>query len=298
MREPVQTKAQLHLELFRITPADLSTIRTVGAEMISGLETLKDRFYEWLKTQPEFELFLSDPVTLERVETAQVEYWAQFIAGVVNDEYIASRERIGQTHARIGLSLRIYHAAMNTFLSLLFRMVDETSFQEDTKAQAKVAIAKLSHMDMAIASETIAIVMNERVAAQNRMLLELSTPVAQIWRGILLLPVVGMIDSKRAQEITTAVLNKIAETEARIFILDISGVAVVDTAVANHLVKITKSTRMMGCESTISGVSPAIARTIVDLGIDVGGIETIATLRGALASAFERLKISTDSPHR
>jgi rsbT co-antagonist protein RsbR len=298
MQEPFQTKAQQHLDLFRVTAADLSVIQMVGAEMLSALGTLKDWFYDWLRTQPEFELFLSDPVTLERVKAAQVGYWAEFIAGQVDDDYIESRVRIGQTHARIGLSLRIYSAAMNTFVSYLFRMVDDTSFDEDVKAHAKEAISKLSHMDMAIASETIATVMNERVAAQNRMLMELSTPVAQIWRGILLLPVVGMIDSKRAQDIMTAVLNKIAETEARVFILDISGVGIVDTAVANHLIKITRSTRMMGCESTISGVSPAVARTIVDLGIDVSGIQTIATLRGALANAFEHLQISTESSNR
>jgi rsbT co-antagonist protein RsbR len=119
--------------------------------------------------------------------------------------------------------------------------------------------------------------------------MEMSTPVTEIWSGILLLPLVGIIDSKRAQDIMNAALSKIAETHARIFILDISGVGVVDTAVANHLVKITKATRLMGCESTVSGVSPAIAQTIVELGIDVGTMMTTATMRDALADAFGTL---------
>ena len=130
---------------------------------------------------------------------------------------------------------------------------------------------------------------NETIAAQSKALMEMSTPVTQIWNGILLLPVVGIIDSKRAQDIMNATLKKISETQARSFILDISGVAVVDTAVANHLIKITKATRLMGCESTISGVSPAIAQTIVDLGIDVGKIKTTANMKAALAGAFEKL---------
>ena len=82
-----------------------------------------------------------------------------------------------------------------------------------------------------------------------------------------------------------ATLGKIADTQARVFILDISGVGVVDTAVANHLIKITRATKLMGCETTISGVSPAIAQTIVDLGIDVGEVKTTATMRDALADA-------------
>ena len=84
-------------------------------------------------------------------------------------------------------------------------------------------------------------------------------------------------------------LEKIAESQARIFILDISGVGVVDTAVANHLIKISRATRLMGCECVISGVSPSIAQTIVDLGIDVGDVKTTSTMKDALATAFKQL---------
>ncbi len=119
--------------------------------------------------------------------------------------------------------------------------------------------------------------------------MEMSTPVTAIWDGILTLPVVGIIDSKRAQDIMNAMLAKISETRAGLIILDISGVAVVDTAVANHLIKITKATKLMGCECTISGLSAAIAQTIVELGIDVGEIHTTATLQDALARAFRIL---------
>jgi rsbT co-antagonist protein RsbR len=103
-----------------------------------------------------------------------------------------------------------------------------------------------------------------------------------------MLPVVGIIDSKRAQDIMHAMLSMIRETKAKVFILDISGVAVVDTAVANHLIKITKATRLMGCECTISGVSPSIAETVVELGIDVGNVSTTASLQDALVFAFAK----------
>jgi rsbT co-antagonist protein RsbR len=89
----------------------------------------------------------------------------------------------------------------------------------------------------------------------------------------------------------SAMLTKISEVQAKVIILDIGGVAIVDTAVANHLIKITKATKLMGCECTISGVSPAIAQTIVELGIDVGEIRTTATLRDALEAAFRDVGI-------
>jgi rsbT co-antagonist protein RsbR len=145
------------------------------------------------------------------------------------------------------------------------------------------------NMDMAIVVETYSKVINESISAQSQALMEMSTPVTQIWEGILMLPVVGIIDSKRAQEIMATTLAKISETQAQVFIMDISGVAVVDTQVANHMIQITKATRLMGCESTISGLSPSIAETIVQLGIDVGKVRTTATLKDALSSAFRRV---------
>ena len=126
----------------------------------------------------------------------------------------------------------------------------------------------------------------DQVEARSLAMLEMSTPVAEVWDDVLMLPIVGMIDSKRAQDIMSAVLTKIGETHARSMILDIGGVAVMDTAVANHLIKISKASRLMGSECIISGVSPAIAQTMIELGINVGDVRTTATLRDALVVAL------------
>ena len=88
---------------------------------------------------------------------------------------------------------------------------------------------------------------------------------------------------------------KISNSHARTFILDISGVAVVDTAVANHLIKITKASQLMGCDCKISGISPSIAHTIVDLGIDVGGVKSTSTMRDALSTSLKDLKLQITS---
>jgi rsbT co-antagonist protein RsbR len=84
-----------------------------------------------------------------------------------------------------------------------------------------------------------------------------------------------------------AVLSNIKTLKAKEFILDISGVGVVDTAVANYLINISKATSLMGCRATISGISPAISKTIIQLGIDVGNVNTTATMMDALAKAFD-----------
>ncbi len=130
-------------------------------------------------------------------------------------------------------------------------------------------------------------------AALGSALQELSTPVIPVWEGVLLLPLIGIVDSTRTEDILRKTLDQVNITQAKTFILDISGVPVVDTAVANQLLKITRATRLMGCETLISGLSPAIARTIVELGVDTRGVRMMATLREAL-----RIGVSESSPTR
>ena len=168
-------------------------------------------------------------------------------------------------------------------------MASEEGLDKEKQLALNTALAKLLHLDTAAVVETYNEMVEETLTAQSKSLMEMSTPVTHIWDGILLLPIVGIIDSKRARDVMNATLEKIAESQARIFILDISGVGVVDTAVANHLIKISRATRLMGCECVISGVSPSIAQTIVDLGIDVGDVKTTSTMKDALATAFKQL---------
>jgi methyl-accepting chemotaxis protein len=123
----------------------------------------------------------------------------------------------------------------------------------------------------------------------DRALQAMATPVTPIWDEVLLLPLVGVIDSTRTDDAMKTTLDKISQTGAKMFILDISGVPSVDTAVANQLIKITKATRIMGCETIVSGVSSAIAHTIVELGIDIGEMITTSSLRDAVSMSLERV---------
>ncbi|MFH1134652.1 MAG: PAS domain-containing protein [Pseudomonadota bacterium] len=126
----------------------------------------------------------------------------------------------------------------------------------------------------------------QKLREQSRTIQEISTPAIKLWDRIVVLPVVGVVDSLRAQQMMNAMLNKITETSAKVIIMDIQGVAAVDTAVANHLIKITKATKLMGCRCIISGISSAVAQTLVQLGINLGEVTTNSTLEDALADAF------------
>jgi rsbT co-antagonist protein RsbR len=126
------------------------------------------------------------------------------------------------------------------------------------------------------------------VARQQQELLELSTPVITLWEGVLALPLIGTLDSMRAQVVMESILQKIVDTGATIAIIDITGVPTVDTLVAQHLMKTIAAARLMGADCIISGIRPQIAQTIVHLGIDLTNVTTKATLADAFLVALER----------
>lgn len=129
----------------------------------------------------------------------------------------------------------------------------------------------------------------EIISRQQQEMIELSTPVVQLWPGVLALPLIGTLDSARTQVIMQNLLEAIVSTGSAIAILDITGVPTVDTMVAQHLLKTVSAARLMGAECIISGIRPQIAQTIVHLGVALGDVTTKSTLAGAQKIAFEKL---------
>ncbi|MET8809907.1 STAS domain-containing protein [Streptomyces sp. NPDC004546] len=131
----------------------------------------------------------------------------------------------------------------------------------------------------------------ELIARQRQQLLEVATPVISLWEGVVAVPLIGTLDSARSQVVMESLLQCIVDQRARYAILDITGVPTVDSLVAQHLMKTVAAARLMGAECIVSGIRPAIAQTIVQLGIDLSSVLTRASLADALAYALSRLGI-------
>ncbi len=134
--------------------------------------------------------------------------------------------------------------------------------------------------------------LQETIAQQRATISELQTPVIQVWEGILTLPIVGTVDTARAQDMTEALLERIVATGSEIVLLDITGVPVVDTAVARHLLETVTAARLLGADVLIVGLSSRTAMTLVQLGIDLSHVTTRATLAKGLEFAFRRLGLT------
>ncbi|MGW0422185.1 STAS domain-containing protein [Streptomyces sp. NPDC003015] len=148
------------------------------------------------------------------------------------------------------------------------------------------ALAVLTATLRLVIMETTVSAGEELIARQRQQLLEVATPVIKLWEGVVAVPLIGTLDSARSQVVMESLLEAIVDQRAAYAILDITGVPTVDSLVAQHLMKTVAAARLMGAECIVSGIRPAIAQTIVHLGIDLGSIITRAGLADALAYAL------------
>jgi rsbT co-antagonist protein RsbR len=146
--------------------------------------------------------------------------------------------------------------------------------------------------------EAFARAREELIADQSEQLLELSTPVVKLWEGVVAVPLVGTLDSARAQVVMERLLQALVDTGSPYAIIDITGVPAVDTQVAQHILKTVFAARLMGAECIISGIRPQIAQTIVALGIEFGDIATKASLADALRHVLRRTGAASRTGHR
>ena len=134
------------------------------------------------------------------------------------------------------------------------------------------------------------------IREQQDAIKELSTPVLQVRNGLLILPIIGNLDTQRARQLTDQLLGAIQANRAKVVVIDITGVATIDLTVANHLVQTVEAARLMGATAILTGLSSKIAQTLVDLGVDLGMMKTVGDLQGGLEEAERVLRGGPPAP--
>jgi rsbT co-antagonist protein RsbR len=167
-------------------------------------------------------------------------------------------------------SSRLPSLQQDDAFDVLYRAINE---MVDTLAEARETAEKFQHE----LTERLATIEQQRAAIR-----ELSTPVIEVWDRVLCLPVVGVMDTTRGAEMTESLLRGVVEKRARCTIIDVTGIEVMDTATADHFLRMAKAVRLLGAECVITGISPGIAQTIVHMGVNLGDVRTHRSLRDAL----------------
>ncbi len=191
---------------------------------------------------------------------------------------------------------------VNTMKPPVFRcLTDRIESSRELSAELTVATRLID--EFALYTTQVFLEQREKIIERQREeMIELSSPVVELWSGILALPLIGALDSARAQEVMENLLDAIVQRQAEIVIVDITGVGTVDTQVAQHLLRTAAAVRLMGAECIISGISPTIAQTMVQLGVDVGEVLTRSNIKDALTYGLKRVGLSVtkleDGPRR
>lgn len=287
------------LAKFNILERDVALIREAGRRLEGRFDAFIAEWYQWLCGHAEFERYFgNDRARLERAQSMQRVHWQTFFSGMLDVEYFHSRRHVSTMHARIELPNDIFIAGMSEVRNQIARELGALQPRSDDLEDMIAAIGKLLALETFLAIDELTRIQREKLEEASQAIIEMSTPVTPIWEGMLLLPLVGIMDSIRARDVMNKTLAKIAETRSRVFVLDIGGVAAMDTAVANQIIKISKATRLMGCETIVSGISPAVARTLVELGVAVDDVRTTATLQDAITIGLRLIGADSTSAAR
>ena len=198
--------------------------------------------------------------------------------------------RVSYSRAEKGFSPSETASFVFSFKQPLFALLKK-ELSNDSAAFAEETWTATSLLDQLglYTTEVFQTSRNSIIARQEREIMELSTPVVQLWPGIVALPLIGTLDSARTQVVMENLLKSLVETGSSIAIIDITGVPTVDTLVAHHLLKTVSAARLMGAECFVTGIRPQIAQTIVHLGVSLPDVVTKANLADAFALALKRI---------
>jgi rsbT co-antagonist protein RsbR len=248
-----------------------------------------EEFYRHLLSFDETKAFFRDPQVLDRVKRLQKDYFLRLTTGDYGADYVANRLRIGTVHERVDLAPKWYLGAYNFYLRAVGRRLADAFSDEPGKAiSALLSLMKLVFMDVGLAMDTYIFARESTMRKQQEAIRELSTPVLQIRDRLLLLPIIGVIDTQRARLITESVLGAIRANRAKVVVMDITGVTTIDSRVANHLLQTVAAARLMGAAVIVTGLSAGVAQSMILLGIDLAGVTTAGDLQGGIEEA-ERL---------
>ena len=199
-----------------------------------------------------------------------------------------SRQRVGQGFSPSETATFVFFLKQPLFARIGIEYASDRQALEDEIWTASELLDKLGLFTIEVFQKTREAV----ILRQQQEMLELSTPVVELWNGLLALPLIGTLDSARTQIVMQNLLEAIVEKSADLAIIDITGVPTVDTLVAQHLLKTVAAARLMGADCIISGIRPQIAQTIIHLGVDLTGVLTKATLADAFQLALKKKNVT------
>ncbi|WP_108259228.1 protoglobin domain-containing protein [Mangrovicoccus ximenensis] len=280
------------LRWFDITETDRRQAEALAVTADELAEQIIEDFYAHLLSFDDARRHFRSDEQIARVKKGQLKYFRELVTAALDEDYVRNRRQIGQIHERSGVTPTLYVGAYAYYLHRLGHRVMDRMQDDPGRALALLlSLIKIAHFDMAQALETYVEAREATIEQREREMSELPTPVLQLRDGLLLIPVVGTLDSYRARSLTVKLLEGIRDHRARAVVLDITGVAAVDSAVANHLIQTMTAARLMGASSVLTGLSAEVAQALVKIGVTGEALRTAGDLQHGIEMAERMLEI-------
>jgi rsbT co-antagonist protein RsbR len=283
-RDVERRKAVVALEA-----ADIERILSVRDLVTGKVDAYVATFIGALEALPEAAPIFAAPGILSEVKARKREHLVASVGGEYGVAYAEQRIALGMLYSRVGLEARVFLGAFHGLMTAIgaditaaFRANPEQAFQKFA------SLKKVSFFDIGLIVDVLITEREGTITAQQEVINELSTPVLQLREHLLILPLIGVVDTWRARQLTDNLLNAIRANRAKAVVIDITGVPVVDSKVAQHLAQTVSACQLMGVSAIVTGISGAVAQALVTLGVEIEGFNAVGDLQRGIEAA-ERL---------
>ena len=237
-------------------------------------------FFDYLSRFDETATLFARRILLEEAQQLKREHLAAMVAGEYDKNYVDQRLRLARIYGEVKLDIRLFLGAYHYLMSLIGIDIVAYFAGDPVKAfKIFISLKKIAFFDMAIIIDFLLTEREHTIELQQEAIRELSTPVLQLREGLLLLPIIGAVDERRAELLTDGLLTAVRSTRAKVVVMDITGVAALNVEVANHLIQTVEAARLIGVTVILSGVSAGVASALIQLGVDLSAFEIVGDLQ-------------------
>lgn len=277
-------------EIVGLTSADLARISKIKDVVLSQIDDFAAAFFDHLAGLDEGRTLVQNRALADRARRLKAEHLRDLVSGEYGGQYVEQRIELGLLYAAAGLDARVFFGAFQNMLQRIGTQVMRHGDHSPTEAfEAYLSLNKVAYFDLGLIVDVLVFERERIIRQQQEAIRELSTPVLQFRDRLLLLPIIGVIDTHRARLITENLLEAIRANRAKMVVMDLTGVATIDSRVANHILQTVTAARLMGARVIVTGISAPVAQSLVSLGIELGGLDTVGDLQGGIEAAERNL---------
>ena len=273
-----------------IEPSDLDRIAKIRGFVTSHADEYVSSFFDHLYGLDDARPLLASRSLVDRARHLKQEHLLAMVNGDYGSNYAEQRLELGALYARAGLDTRLFLGAFHQMLlNIGHDVMKEFQRTPADGFECFMALQKIAFFDIGIIVDILVFERERVIRQQQDAIREISTPVLQIRERLLLLPVIGVIDTQRARFITESLLRAVRTNRAKVVVMDVTGVVTIDSKVANHVLQTVAAARLMGATMIVTGLSAEVAQSLVTLGIELSGLNTVGDLQGGLEEAEQLL---------